>query len=168
MKAPTLRKAFSLALVALVMATSFGFSSVAHAQDADTDESKGTGKLTTHGDGIALLAGRGIVDLRGNGTLWVKDAAGDATIEVRGHGEKKEFSDGWIQYSGFNGTAHIKGSRIGVIVAGVDIDLSAKGRGRVILWGHGSYEVNGQDGKWKASGLGTQVKLAPTDMTTNQ
>jgi hypothetical protein len=93
------------------------------------EEVRGKGSLTAQGDGIAILRGRGTVDLSGNGTLWIKDAAGDAEIEVTGSGEKEEFSDGWIQYAGFHGEAHVEGSKIAVIVAGVDIELAAQGRG---------------------------------------
>ena len=57
---------------------------------------------------------------------------GNAEIQVSGVGQKKEFPDGWIQYSGFRGTASIKGSRIRVIIAGVDIDLHAAGRVRFL------------------------------------
>lgn len=169
MKAQTLKRTLSLVLVAVVMVASLGFAPAVYAEDADADvKVKGTGKLTAEGDGIALLAGRGTVELTGNGILWIKDVAGNATIEVKGYGKKKVFPDGWIQYSGFHGTAKVRGSRIGVIVAGVDIDLSAQGRGRVILWGHGTYEINGQKGEWKTERLGTRVKLAPTDASLSQ
>ena len=124
------------------------------------EEVRGKGSLTAEGDGIAILRGRGTVNLSGNGTLWIMDAAGDAEIEVTGRGEKKEFPDGWIQYAGFHGTAHVEGSRIAVILAGVDIDLTAEGRGIVRLWGHGSYQSSNGDGEWKATGLGTRVILA--------
>ena len=33
---------------------------------------------------------------------------------VTGYGHKEVFPDGWIQYAGFNGSAHIAGSRIRV------------------------------------------------------
>jgi hypothetical protein len=121
---------------------------------------QGEGSLTAQGDGIAILRGRGTVDLSGNGILWIKDAAGDAVIEVTGSGQKEKFPDGWIQYAGFHGTAHVEGSRIGVILAGVDIELAAKGRGTARLWGHGSYQSPDGDGEWRATRLGTRVRLA--------
>ncbi len=160
-----MKKILSLLLATLIAVTSFGFVSTAYADDTiDGSVSEtGTGTINAQGDGIALLYGRGIVQLKGNGMLWIKDMAGDATIRVTGTGHKKEFPDGWIQYAGFRGKASIKGSKIGVIVAGVDIDLRARGRGRVILWGHGTYEVNGSTGRWKSTGFGETVKLAPVD-----
>jgi hypothetical protein len=127
------------------------------------EEVRGKGTLTAQGDGIAILRGKGTVDLSGNGTLWIRDVAGDAVIEVTGSGQKEEFSDGWIQYAGFHGTAHVEGSRIVVIVAGVDIDLTAQGRGMARLWGHGSYQCPDGAGEWKATGLGARVRLAPPE-----
>lgn len=121
---------------------------------------QGEGSLTARGDGIAILRGRGTVDLSGNGTLWVKDAAGDAVIRLTGTGQKEEFPDGWLQYAGFHSTAHIEGSRISVIVAGVDIELAAQGRGLARLWGHGSYQSPDGDGEWDAARLGVHIRLA--------
>lgn len=166
-----MKKLLSLGLVALVLTTSLGFAPAVYAEDThvNTEETDirvgGVGTLTAEGDGIALLAGRGIVRLKGNGMLWIKDAAGDATIEVSGQGKKKEFPDGWIQYSGVRGTANVKGSKLRLIIAGVDIDLYAKGRGRVLLWGHGTYGINGISGRWQTERLGAQVRLASPDAT---
>ena len=123
------------------------------------EELRGEGSLAAQGDGIAILRGRGTVDLTGNGTLWIKDVAGDAVIEVTGSGEKEEFPDGWLQYAGFHGEAHVEGSRIAVIVAGVDIELTAQGRGLARLWGHGSYQNPDGAGEWKTTGLGARVRL---------
>jgi hypothetical protein len=118
------------------------------------------GSLSAQGDGIAFLWGRGTVELRGNGVLWILDKGGDAEIEVTGTGQKKEYGDGWIQYAGFHGTASVSGSRIAVVVAGVDIDLQAQGRGRARLWGHGSYQSPAGEGEWKAGLVGARVRLA--------
>jgi len=163
-----MKRVLSLMLAVVIAVTCLGFAPAVFADDMveGTDGSahvEGAGSITAQGDGIALLYGRGVVELEGNGILWIKDGAGDATIRVTGTGQKTEFPDGWIQYAGFRGTAYIKGSRIGVVVAGTNIDLSARGRGRCILWGHGSYNVNGNPGEWEAAGFGTRVKLAATD-----
>jgi hypothetical protein len=147
-----LRKVLTLIVVGAVMM-------LAVVPVASAQGSQGDGSLTARGDGIAILRGRGTVDLNGNGTLWIKDAAGDAIIRVTGTGQKKEFSDGWLQYAGFHGTAHIEGSRIGVIVAGVDIELTAEGRGTARLWGHGSYQSPDGDGEWKINRVGAHVRL---------
>ena len=144
-----------LTLIVVVVVAMLAVVPVVSAQ-----ESQGEGSLTAQGDGIAILRGRGTVDLSGNGILWIKDGAGDAIIEVTGSGQKEEFPDGWIQYAGFHGTAHVKGSMIGVIVAGVDIELTAQGRGMARLWGHGSYQSPDGAGEWEATRLGARVRLA--------
>jgi len=148
-----LRKVLTLIVVAVA-------AMLAVVPVVSAEEVRGKGSLTAQGDGIAILRGRGTVDLSGNGTLWVKDAAGDAEIEVTGFGQKEVFPDGWIQYAGSHGTAHVEGSRIAVIVAGVDIKLTAEGRGIVRLWGHGSYQSSNGDGEWKSTGLGARIRLA--------
>ena len=148
-----LRKVLTLIVVTVVVM-------LAVVPVVSAEELQGEGSLTAQGDGIAILRGRGTVDLRGNGTLWIMDAAGDAEIEVTGWGQKEKFPDGWLQYAGFHGTAHVEGSRIAVIVAGVDINLAAEGRGIVQLLGHGSYQSPDEDGEWKANGLGARVRLA--------
>ena len=148
-----LRKVLTLILVVVV--AMLAVVPVVSAQGSQSE-----GSLTAQGDGMAILRGRGTVDLSGNGILWIKDAAGDAVIEVTGSGQKEEFPDGWIQYAGFHGTAHVEGSRIGVIVAGVDIELAAQGRGMARLWGHGSYQSPDGAGEWRPTGLGAHVRLA--------
>jgi len=159
-------KKLSLTLIAIALVASLGFvsianASVASAAEADTEEANayGIGTLTAEGDGIAILGGRGMVDISGNGILWIKDLTGDAIIEVTGYGEKKVFDDGWVQYAGFHGTAHVEGKRIIAGLAGGDIELFAQGRGRVKLWGHGTYEIHGQTSEW-GTGFGTRVRLA--------
>jgi len=158
-----MKKILSLALVAIVLVAGLGFAPAVLADDVGADvKVRGVGELTAHGDGIALLGGRGKVEVSGNGTLWIKDVAGDAKIEVSGYGRKKVFPDGWIQYAGLHGTADIKGSNIRIVLAGVNIDLYAKGRGGAILWGHGTYQVNGRPGQWSTTFL-KPVLITPAE-----
>jgi hypothetical protein len=110
-----------LTLIIVVMAIALVATTVASAQETEATD----GGLRARGDGIAVLRGTGMVDLSGNGTLWVKDLGGDAIIRVTGTGHKKEFSDGWIQYAGFDGAAHVAGSRVHVILpSGTDRSTS--------------------------------------------
>jgi hypothetical protein len=156
------KKTLSLTLLVMVLVATLGFAPAAYADDASTDvNAKGIGKLQAQGDGIAILYGKGTVELSGNGTLWIKDSSGDAKVEVTGYGTKKEFPDGWIQYSGLHGTASIKGSNIRIVIAGVSIDLTARGRGGAILWGHGTYEMNGKSGQWGNNTFPKPVMIAP-------
>ncbi|HID87619.1 MAG TPA: hypothetical protein EYP55_09635 [Anaerolineae bacterium] len=128
-------KKWMLLLLAVLVVASLGFASVANAETE-----KGTGTLEARGDGLAGLHGTGWVRISGNGVLWVKGAE---NVVVEGRGHKKVFPDGWIEYVGFKGTARIRGGNFSVILAGERIDLYAVGSGRAILWGKGTYEVNG-------------------------
>ena len=148
-----------LALVACLGVLSIGSAAVVSADEPvpgeeTTDEVTkfGKGTLSAEGDGIAILGGRGMVDVIGNGILWIKDVRGDALVRVTGQGNKTEFPDGWIQYAGFDGHAYVEGSGVVVGIAGVDIELLARGRGRALLWGHGTYDrgdgIVEQAGEW--------------------
>ncbi len=148
-----MKKMLSLVLAAIVLIAGLGFAATVYADESDVTV-KGIG------DGIALLGGKGKVELSGNGILWIKDIAGDAKIEVTGYGNKKEFPDGWIQYSGLHGNADIKGSNLRIVIAGTNVDLYAKGRGRVILWGHGTYEINSSPGQWSINTFPRPVTIA--------
>jgi hypothetical protein len=168
-----MKKIVCILLAALFAVGGLGAAPVVYADDLEDSEGyaipeniedgeavvSGPGTLVAKGDGIALLGGRGIVWLRGNGILWVQDVGGDATVRVTGYGSKKEYSDGWVQYAGYHGAALIKGSRIRVVVAGADLHLRAKGRGRALLWGHGRYETGGVSEDWKSTGIGGSVRF---------
>lgn len=115
--------------------------------------------LIAEGDGLAFLFGRGTIELSGNGILWVKAEEG-AIVEVTGYGQKEIFPDGWQQYAGFHGEAFIQGRRLRVIVAGVDVQLGATGRGKAFLWGHGTHQQGDQVRSWGTSGSGTPITLS--------
>jgi hypothetical protein len=131
-----------LILMAVLVIASLGFTSVAGAESES-----GMGTLEAQGDGFAGLHGTGYIRVRGTGVLWVKGAE---SVEVRGEeGHKKVFPDGWTEYVGFNGAAVIRGQKVSVLLAGENVDLYAIGTGRVILWGEGTYEINGLiTGRW--------------------
>ena len=153
-------------LVATLGLATVGFTTMAQAQEIEepvAQVNRCAGNLHAEGDGIAMLAGRGTIELEGNGTLWLKDVSGDAQVAVEGYGEKEEYDDGWVQYSGFGGTASIEGSRIIVMVAGSDIDLKAQGCGRVKLWGHGSFDINGRTGSWGSFLPTRMILMSPID-----
>ena len=147
------RRVFAMLVVVLAM----GALVVPAAAAQETDHKPHT--LIADGDGLAMLIGRGTIDLSGNGILWVKAEEG-ATVEVTGHGQKEVFPDGWQQYAGFHGTAFVKGRRVRVIVAGVDVHLEATGRGRASLWGHGTHQQGNERGSWSTNGLGASVALS--------
>jgi hypothetical protein len=130
-----------LILMAVLVIASLGFASVVSAESEN-----GMGTLDAKGDGFAGLHGAGYIRVSGRGVLWVK---GEESIEIRGDGHRKAFPDGWTEYVGFSGTARIRGQGVSVLMAGEGIDLYAIGSGRVILWGEGTYEINGLiTGRW--------------------
>ena len=131
-----------LILMAVLMIASLGFTSVVSAESEN-----GMGTLNAKGDGFAGLHGTGYIRLSGTGVLWVK---GEESIRIQGEeGYKKVFPDGWTEYVGFRGTARIRGQGVSVLMAGEGIDLYVIGTGRVILWGEGTYEINGLiTGRW--------------------
>jgi hypothetical protein len=130
-----------LILMAVLVIASLGFASAVSADSQD-----GTGTLKARGDGFAGLHGTGTIRVSGTGVLWVK---GEESIRIEGEGHKKVFPDGWTEYVGFRGTARIRGRGVSVLMAGENIKLYAAGTGRVILWGEGTYEINGLiTGRW--------------------
>jgi hypothetical protein len=130
-----------LIVMAVLVIASLGFASAVSADSQD-----GAGTLKARGDGFAGLHGTGTIRMSGNGVLWVK---GEESIGIEGEGHKKVFPSGWTEYVGFSGTARIHGRGVSVLMAGEKIDLYAIGTGRVILWGEGTYEINGLiTGRW--------------------
>ncbi len=139
-----------LSIAAAVLgAVAVAFAAFAPAASAETPPPApaaviaGRGLLTAHGAGVAAVKGR--MDYHATaaeGVLLVKDIAGDAQVDVDGHGGTAEWR-GFKVYFGFHGSAHITGSDVAVIVIGRDIDLRVLGRGWAYLKGHGAYRVNG-------------------------
>jgi len=162
-----MKKSLGMLLVTLLLLTSLGFAPAVLADETGSRETDvnmaGIGKLTAEGDGIALLFGKGVIDVSGNGILWIKDISGNAKINVAGYGSVKRFPDGWVQYSGVHGTASIKGSNVHIIMAGVNVNLNAKGRGKALLWGHGTYSINGKSGQWDNRYFGKLLTVSSTN-----
>lgn len=124
-------------------------------QSALAQSGGGTGTLTASGNGLAGIRGDGTVTVSGNGILWIRDHAGDASVNVSGSGEKRELPNGWIQYIGFQGQATVSGSWFTVALSGYDIHLQASGTGKYILRGNGTYSVE-RDGLIVVSGAWTE------------
>lgn len=103
----------------------------------------GVGVLRAWGDGVGVLRGQGSMTASGNGTLWVHDHGGDMVVYIQGEGTREELGDGWVRYSGFDGTATVSGSDVTVAIAGDHIRLYARGQGRFALRGQGGYRTSG-------------------------
>ena len=120
---------------------------------ADPISFSGTGNLTASGSGTITAGGDGWVILTGNGTLKVRDDAGDLQLTLDGTGTKSDAGDGWTQYSGFGGSAKINGSKFEVSLSGDSIWANMSGNGLISLDGSGDIwtsDANGQHVKQRA------------------
>ena len=115
---------------------------------------RGAGVLDAQGDGVAAV--KGLMDYTAtasDGILLVKDLNGDAQIEVSGDGGTGQWR-GFTAYFGVNGSAHITGTDVAVILVGNNIDLHVAGRGWAFLKGTGSFTANGHGPfPWTADGV---------------
>lgn len=110
------------------------------------------GRLVAQGSGTAWLHGRGMVRISGSGILYVRDNAGDGSIDVQGYGHRFVRDDGTIVFFGFHGRAQIEGSNLTVRLIGTGINLEAVGHGRFTLRGEGRYHTSMGAGHWPAAG----------------
>lgn len=152
-----MRKVFSFGAIIVFLLT---LTTNVLAQDV-----MGTGALTAEGDGRAALHGRGTVTVSGRGALYIVDRAGDAQINIEGNGTRdiiQSYNQQVVRYRGFNGTATISGSNIIVVIRGRNIELTAEGTGRAHLRGRGTYEFNGESGKWTTRGTFVNLGNDPT------
>ena len=112
----------------------------------------GSGTLEASGSGTVWISGSPDLALScDDGTLMVRDRAGDMEIKVTGNGVKDQ-SGIWTMYNGFDGTADITGSDVSVALVGSGIDLTVTGTGQAILVGDGTYQVRGSDDDLISSG----------------
>lgn len=115
----------------------------------------GTGTLEAQGDGMAAIRGNATVTITGDGTLWIRDDAGDASINISGTGTRSE-RDNWVRYVGFDGSATVSGSDLLVALRGENIELDATGQGVYGLRGSGSYTAYGSNNNVLESGSWTE------------
>lgn len=136
-----------MVVAAVLVAAGLAASAFAPAASAEERERGGVllggaGELDARGDGLVALKGRMRVDVSADaGVLLVMDIAGDADVQVSGHGETGEWR-GFKAYFGFDGEASISGSHVAVVVLGRNIALGAEGKGWAYLKGQGTFTVN--------------------------
>ena len=147
-------KRFSI-VVSIAVALALMGATMVSPQAALAQSGGGSGTLTASGDGLAGIRGSGTATISRSGILWIRDRAGDASIQVSGNGTKSELPSGWIRYAGFQGEAVVSGSQITVALSGYDIQLTASGTGKFVLRGNGSYTVQ-KDGATVVSGAWTE------------
>lgn len=111
-------------------------------------QGSGTGTLTASGDGMATIRGNATSVISGNGILWIRDYAGDASIHVSGVGIKRVLPNGWIRYVGFHGEAQVTGSKVILMLSGYNIQLQATGTGQYLLRGEGTYSTGQDSSEW--------------------
>ncbi len=142
----------SLVLLIVVVAL-IGALAAPLAASADTIWGRGT--LIAEGRGTVVVRGAGHATLSGKGTLYFKDNAGDAQINISTANAQRDPSGGWLIWRGFDGTFEVRGTGFTLRFAGAGIHLEATGAGVATLRGHGWYEVNGHHGNWAARGATT-------------
>jgi hypothetical protein len=124
--------------------------SVALAQEGTESPAEHT--LTASGYGRAQLLGWESVDIHAHGAsiIWV---SGGDTLEISGDGEREDMDDGLVRLTDWEGEIHVAGARVGVRMAGGHLDFAATGRGRVLLQGHGTFQIDDHEGRWTWPGL---------------
>lgn len=113
----------------------------------------GRGTLVATGTGVAAV--RGLMDYQataGAGAiLFVKDVAGDATINVTGATSQAPYGT-FTAYFGFTGVT-VTGTDVAVAAVGSNLSINVTGRGWAYLKGTGTYTINGgATQNWKPDG----------------
>ncbi|MCP5094893.1 MAG: hypothetical protein GY943_05005 [Chloroflexi bacterium] len=143
------------------------FSSLFIVSLVSADTISGTGWLTAHGNGEAVIMGDfRAMHITGNGVLLFKDLGETDTPIVTGYGRKIELDNGWTKYVGFHGTFHLTNAdNVIVRLEGRDIHMHLVGSGEVWLRGEGHYRYGSHDGgiegNWQADG--TSIDVAPVE-----
>jgi hypothetical protein len=140
----TIGAALGLAAVAFAAIASATPALAQDAGDRDGTFLAGRGVLDARGDGLVAVKGH-LVEYDASadrGILLVKDLAGDMEMDVEGEGDCTARFHGFIVCFG-TGEAHITGSDVGVILVGNDLDVHAAGKGWAYLKGRGQFFVNG-------------------------
>jgi len=104
----------------------------------------GKGELVASGNGVATLRGSGTVKIEGEGTLWYK---GDGEL-VTSSDVSRETIGEWTLILAFKGSAEAKGGELRFSLSGKNINLTAKGTGKALLWGKGTFSAHGRTGLW--------------------
>ena len=120
----TSKTIIGMCLMVVVLA---GAALMAPVSTASADSGGGTGWLDASGTGTAGVRGTGSITVSGAGALWVKDLAGDASID---------------------GNASISGSSVEAKITGANIHLYAEGTGVFYVRGRGSYSTSHRSGDW--------------------
>lgn len=109
---------------------------------------RGQGAITIQGQGKAAFIGQidqwqGTVDQGGQGVAIIIDQGGDAVINTQGQGQKTVLGENKTKYQGL-GQLSVEGTKVVLIVQGNNLQITATGKGTVLLKGEGSFQIEGQ------------------------
>jgi len=127
------------------------------AVSADTLE--GQGVLWARGSGLAVVRGRGVVEIDGFGSGWVLVQGADRVI-ARGTGIRRDLPGNQVLLVGWRGLIDIRGARMMVTMRGPQIEFKAIGRGQVHLRGEGVWRTLHARGTWCQEGQDISLDAA--------
>ncbi len=104
----------------------------------------GRGELIASGNGVVLLRCAGNFKIEGTGCFWYK---GDAELVTTGDVQKEVIGD-WTFIANFSGGAEARGNDLCLSFSGKNISLSARGKGKAMLWGKGNFSAHHRTGFW--------------------
>jgi hypothetical protein len=125
---------------------------VAVAANAVDPQPTAVGSLTTTGDGVVGLTGKGAAQINatGSGVIWV--TKGELT--TTGSGERFDIPGRGTLLVSWNGAVTVKGEPYTLRIVSHSVDLSATGQGVANLMGRGAWEKgDGESGEWSATGV---------------
>lgn len=113
---------------------------------AQTGDAKiaGKGQLTATGNGLVTLRGSGAMKVEGEGTLWYK---GDGELVTTGDVVRETIGE-WTLILSFKGAAEAKGEDLRLSLSGKNLIINARGTGKALLWGKGTFSAHGRTGLW--------------------
>lgn len=123
----TMKKAFALLGVVTVLLPSFAFAATGKRVY------EGNGTVSGKGFGMVSFVGNGQIKVEGSGTLVVNKSA---NVKIKGTGERAVTGD-VVTYTGFNGTAEVRGKDVKGSLSGDVKNFKASGKGTLTLEGDG-------------------------------
>lgn len=150
-------------LLVIVAAMAVLMSVTVAAQAQETDASiEGTGHIWAKGSGVAILDGRGRVQMAIDGDVVIYDYAGDAVVKIGAVPEEEPDGEAsrlqevspttTYTFDNFRGRMQVAGSDFRIEAEG-DMRFHARGEGVVELDGRGWWKTRHNRGTWNAAVL---------------
>jgi hypothetical protein len=115
---------------------------------------EGSGRMTGNGLGMVEFKGKGTLKVTGSGNLTVSK---NAKVTINGKGTKS-VSGNTVSYSGFDGSATVKGKNVSGSLSGTVKTCSISGKGKVTTEGDGKVTARGWSVKKTTPKTTTQTK----------